>query len=308
MPYYHMEIIKKVDGKKRHFISCNLTKKKLMEVAKSYSENVRFVHSGRVYEPSSIDKITLFKSDERYGKLVLPDGKSPIGKSARVVASYFKKKAVAGVSIVTNQFIKSPPREKSIEGAKKLIDKRNVFIVHGRDHEPMKELKTMLREFGLNPIVLHEQSGGALTLVEKLEKYARGAGYAFVILTPEDVGGHKDEMRKKLGASEPWFKRPVVSMGANIMDDVLEDFEPRARQNVIFEMGYFFALLGRKNVCCLLKGKMEKPTDIDGVEYGHFNSSVNEVKKKIIRELRDAGYEIKSEPKELIRMRKSELI
>lgn len=115
-------------------------------------------------------------------------------------------------------------------------------------------------------------------------------------------------MRKKLGASEPWFKRPVVSMGANIMDDVLEDFEPRARQNVIFEMGYFFALLGRKNVCCLLKGKMEKPTDIDGVEYGHFNSSVNEVKKKIIRELRDAGYEIKSEPKELIRMRKSELI
>ena len=144
-----------------------------------------------------------------------------------------------------------------------------VFIVHGRDTESLKELKTMLSGFGLNPIVLHEQPSGSRTIVEKLEKYS-DVGYAFVILTPDDVGGaYKD---KKILRFEG---------------------KKRARQNVVLEFGYFIGLLGRDRVCCLYKGDVELPSDMHGIVYISFKESVNDVRNKIIKELKAAGYDIR---------------
>jgi predicted nucleotide-binding protein len=172
--------------------------------------------------------------------------------------------------------------------------RKNIFIVHGNDHQPMKELKSMLYELGLNPIILHEQaSGGSSTLPEKLEKYSEDVGYAFAILTPDDIGGERDFMRKKLRADKSLFQRPLAIVGLNPVDEVLDVFEPRARQNVIFEMGYFWGLLERKRVCCLLKGNVQKPSDIEGIVYIPFENSVEEVRLKIMKELKLAGYEIK---------------
>ena len=157
-----------------------------------------------------------------------------------------------------------------------------VFIVHGRDHEPMKELKTIVYEFGLYPIVLHEKASGGLTLAEKLERYSKDVGYAFVILTPDDVGA----LRSKFVDVHPKVlpKRSIKS---------IRDIKPRARQNVIFEMGYFWGLLKRQKVCCLLKGDVEKPSDIEGILYIPFKDSVEEVRLEIFKELTEAGYEIK---------------
>ena len=89
---------------------------------------------------------------------------------------------------------------------------RDIFIVHGRDHEPMKELKTMLIGFGLNPIVLHEQPSGSRTIVEKLEKYS-DVGFAFVVLTPDDVGGSNQDTMKALEL--------IVGSTIGIADDIL---------------------------------------------------------------------------------------
>lgn len=41
----------------------------------------------------------------------------------------------------------------------------------------------------------------------------------------------------------------------------------RGRQNVIFELGFFFGKLGRKRVAVLLESNVEKPSDIDGLVY-----------------------------------------
>ena len=157
-----------------------------------------------------------------------------------------------------------------------------VFIVHGRNHEPMKELKTMLYDFGLNPIVLHEKATGGLTLAEKLERYSKDVGYAFVILTPDDVGA---------------FRSKFVDVHPQVLSKrslkAIRDLKLRARQNVIFEMGYFWGLLKRQKVCCLLKGDVEKPSDIEGILYVPFKDSVEEVRFKIFKELTEAGYEIK---------------
>ena len=78
-----------------------------------------------------------------------------------------------------------------------------------------------------------------------------------------------------------------------MLDGMLNNFEPRARQNVIFEMGYFWGLLERKKVCCLLKGDVEKPSDMEGIVYISFKDSVYDVQVKIMKELKEAGYEIK---------------
>lgn len=170
---------------------------------------------------------------------------------------------------------------------------KNVFIVHGRDHAPVKELKEMLQDFGLNPIVLHEKtSEGSATLAEKLEEHSKDVEYAFIILTPDDVGGHREDMRKILGAKKPFLQKDL-GLIENRADQILDRFEPRARQNVIFEMGYFWGLLQRKRVCCLLKGDVEKPSDINGVVYVGFKNSVKEAEDKILTKLRKAGYEIK---------------
>ena len=148
----------------------------------------------------------------------------------------------------------------------------SVFIVHGTDHQPVKELKIILRENGLRPIILHEQASGSRTIVEKLEKYS-DVGYAFVILTPDDVGGNFLGYKGKLMQ----FSRLDI----------------RARQNVVLEFGYFIGHLGREKVCCLYKGNIELPSDMHGICYVHFQDSVNEVKDTIFKELEAAGYRLK---------------
>jgi predicted nucleotide-binding protein len=198
-----------------------------------------------------------------------------------------------GGSDVTEKFIQrsTPVIETKTSNSNSHYSK-NIFIVHGRNHRPMEELRDLLNDFNLNPIVLKDQpGGGSVTLVEKLEKYTEDLGYAFVILTPEDIGGHKEEIRHKLGADATFFSKRAITFGDDT-DSLLNQFEARARQNAIFEMGYLFALVGRSRVCCLLQGEMQNPTDIDGVEYKHFNESILEIKAKIIQELKEAGYEI----------------
>jgi predicted nucleotide-binding protein len=133
-----------------------------------------------------------------------------------------------------------------------------------------------LAGLGLNPIVLHEKPSGSRTIVEKLEKYS-DVGYAFVILTPDDRGG--------------FFKGKVPVLGSNL----LEDTHFRARQNVILELGYFMGKLGRNKVCCLHTGDVELPSDMHGIVYIPFKKSANEARDMIIKELRAAGYEIRTE-------------
>jgi predicted nucleotide-binding protein len=92
---------------------------------------------------------------------------------------------------------------------------------------------------GRKPIILHEQSSGGKTIIEKLEKYAATTAFAVIIATGDDVGR---------SATDP------------------EDANrPRARQNVVLELGYFYGLLGRNNVVLLFDPGVERPSDTDGI-------------------------------------------
>lgn len=116
---------------------------------------------------------------------------------------------------------------------------RKVFIVHGHDKEARETIARFLQQLDLQPIILDEQPSEGKTVIEKFETHS-DVHFAVVLLTPDDLGTSKDNP---------------------------EDLKPRARQNVILELGYFLAKLGRGGVCCLSKGGIEIPSDYHGVIY-----------------------------------------
>lgn len=169
-------------------------------------------------------------------------------------------------------------KEESFEKEERKFYETEVFIVHGRDELSKTLLARMLEKMKMEPIILHEQPSKGMTLIEKLEHYSKSIGYAFVILTPDDVGALKEDYDNafKTLRTEKIFNGSV--------------FQHRARQNVVFELGWFQGKLGRNRVCLLYKKGVELPADIDGMVYSGFEDSIEECYKDIINELRAAGY------------------
>ena len=138
-----------------------------------------------------------------------------------------------------------------------------VFVIHGRDDGAKQTVARFLETLGLEPVILHEQANLGRTIIEKFESHAH-VGFAVALLTPDDVGSLKNE-------------KP--------------NLKSRARQNVIFEFGYFIGKLGRERVCALVKGNVEKPSDYDGVLYITLDDS-DGWKMRLIKELKSAGYKV----------------
>lgn len=143
------------------------------------------------------------------------------------------------------------------------VDMKKVFIVHGRDEKARLEVENFLRRLKLTPVVLFEENNRGRTIIEKFEQEAQTVAFAIVLLTPDDVGGIKDDKT----------------------NHVLKE---RARQNVVFELGYFFATLKRRNVVALLKGDIEHPSDFHGILYEVMDDSGG-WKKEVAKEMREAG-------------------
>lgn len=122
-----------------------------------------------------------------------------------------------------------------------------VYIVHGPDEGPKRIVAKFIENLGLKPTVLDKQSSKGLTVIENLEKYADDAEFAIALLTPDDVGALKDEADRQLN--------------------------PRANQNVIFELGYFIGKLNPNQVCLLYKEGVELPSGIRDIAYVPMDSA-----------------------------------
>lgn len=285
MTYYHVCVTHTPSKNESiQVYEIDLTKEELLDkIVNPYLNGQVFICGGQTINPFSVNIIRVSESDEPSDKIVtwFKQKKQDIVTLGIRALDLDKFYIVENTKNVTRNFITRPPR-KELTAEKKKIESNDIFIVHGRDHKPVQELKLMLHELGLNPIVLHEQASGSLTIVEKLEKYS-DVNYAFVILTPDDVGGTESD-----------FLNAVRALERLDLEDIYEDYMyHRARQNVVLEFGYFMGLLGRDKVCCLYKGDIELPSDMHGIVYVPFKESVNEQRIKIMRELREAGYEIK---------------
>jgi len=311
MSYYHVYIYHydTIKSGTDEAYELDLSEEELMEqIVEPFRAGKFFMCGGQQINPFYVELIRISETDKRSSELISKlrakeiEESEKTGISGGVPDNYL---VIEKGRDVTRKFVSTPPkREVSEKEAKtKQSLSKNIFIVHGRDHEPMKDLKSMLYDFGLDPIVLHEEASGGLTLAEKLEKYSDSVRYAFVILTPDDAGSQRTEVEdlKSRLESPPFVAIFTESHGVGQEAKISRDFikkeferlKPRARQNAIFEMGYFWGLLKRRRVCCLLKEDVEKPSDIEGIVYIPFKNSVNEVQVKIMKELKEAGYEIK---------------
>jgi predicted nucleotide-binding protein len=154
----------------------------------------------------------------------------------------------------------APSSQDSVAGRTELSE--DVFIVHGRDVPAKTEVARLIERAGLTAVILHEQPNAGRTIIEKFEDYGGSAGFAVVLLTPDDVGG------------------PAA-----------DQLRPRARQNVVGELFWFVAKLGRKRVCALRKGQVEIPSDFAGVIYTDMDDG-GAWKSELLQELKAAGYEI----------------
>lgn len=141
-----------------------------------------------------------------------------------------------------------------------------IFVVHGRAEAPRLEVENLIRRATMvEPIVLAEQiGGGAVTLIEKLEEHlgtGSPAAFAVIIMTGDDLGRLKEDG---------------------------EQDSPRARQNVVLELGYAMGTLGRRKVAILHEDGLELPSDISGVAYYPLDGP-GAWKTRILGELKAAG-------------------
>lgn len=244
---------------------CQLASKKYLDMRMVDKENVMLL-SAKEMEDN-------FKRFDKFEQIVeLPNGMAPID-------IYYSKDSVVNEKLMLVQerqkceqqysllqsFMISKLTGYRIKAARnemrynKNFNTKNVFIIHGHDDAKLFELRTILKErFNLNPIILREQPEEGMTIIEKFEKYAEQCSYAFALFTPDDI----------------------VSVNGE------EYFQ--ARPNVIFELGWFYANLGRSRVCILEKASEKSKifSDLQGILRIQFRDNIEEKYLNIERELR----------------------
>ena len=215
--------------------------------------------------------------DKMFESLQVPDGLAPVDL-------YFRSEeiAISKMNVVQNKqmierqcatlltYVSSKiteyRRKIMLEERKihmqKNVNTKNIFIIHGHNEAKRRELETLLRnQFNLNPIVLLDQPDQGLTIIEKFEKYATTCSYAFALFTPDDIVTNGDVQYLQ------------------------------ARPNVIFELGWFYANLGRSRVCILDQASEQSKifSDLQGILRMQFNNSISERYMEIERELKSVN-------------------
>lgn len=150
--------------------------------------------------------------------------------------------------------------------------KGKVFVVHGHDEMAREQLELVLHKLGIEHFVLQNTGGNGLTIIEALEQQIGTAPtevkFGIVLLTPDDMGYA--------------IKSP-------------DKVQPRARQNVVLEMGMLLSSIGRKHVAILKKGDLEVPSDANGILYIGFDNHVRETVSRLAERLTKSGFKINPE-------------
>jgi len=157
------------------------------------------------------------------------------------------------------------PKVNGVERADVEFSNR-VFVVHGHDEEMKQAVARTLEKIGLEPIILHEQPNKGRTIIEKFTDYSN-VSFSVVLLSPDDIAYPKDHPPK--------------------------DAKLRARQNVIFELGFFIGKLGRNRVLVLYQEEenFEMPSDYSGVLYTPYDK-LGQWQIELVKELKACGYDV----------------
>lgn len=156
-----------------------------------------------------------------------------------------------------------PSASDTHAGAEQSAVGTRVFVAHGRDDGVKQMVARFIGNLGLDPVILQEQPNEGRTIIEKLEESAQSVAYAIILCTPDDLGGL------------------VTDADAGAL-------QPRMRQNVVFELGFFTGAIGRSRVCLLAKGDFEMLSNYAGVTYTKWDDAGG-WQIKLAQDLRKAG-------------------
>ena len=147
-----------------------------------------------------------------------------------------------------------------------VTNSKKVFIVHGQNEEIKQTVARFVEKIDYEPIILHDQPNKGRTIIEKFSDYS-DVSFAIVLLTADDLGYSK------------------TSNNTNA--------KSRARQNVIFELGYFLGKIGRERVIVLYQNDtdFEFPSDYQGVIYIPIDSG-GHWKLSILKEMKAIGLNV----------------
>ena len=134
-----------------------------------------------------------------------------------------------------------------------------VFIVHGHDGELKQSVARASETQGIDAIILTEKANQGKTIIEKFEGYS-DVGGVVCLFTADDICIDQEDGSEK----------------------------PRARQNVVFETGYFIAALGRDHIVILADHGVEMPSDLSGV----VRTDTANWEVDLLKELKAMGYTI----------------
>lgn len=176
---------------------------------------------------------------------------------------YVIRRSTAHLAPLRGEHVASPSVHTTVPVQHPNHPPSRIFVVHGHDDAMKEAVARVVTMLGLEPIILHEQPNRGDTIIEKLVRSSE-VGYAIVLLSADDIGASR---------SQPGSLRP------------------RARQNVLFELGFFIGRLGRKRVMALHPSvrDFEFPSDISGVVWTPFEP---EWRFKLVQELNAAGYRV----------------
>jgi predicted nucleotide-binding protein len=153
-------------------------------------------------------------------------------------------------------------------------DPKKIFISYREDESSKHALAEIIRELRLEPVLLKSQTNSSGLFVKKFEEHAAKVGYAFVLLILDKPGSKRSETIDSTQYSEKGRQSLNHSAG----------------QNIFFELGYLIGKLGKNRVCCLYKGELEVPSNLDGICCLTYEKKIDECYRHIIKELSNAGY------------------
>ena len=187
---------------------------------------------------------------------------------------YYNEMWLSGKSQMLNLF-NTMLEELKLFGIRQKVDKvqkadvkpsNRIFIVHGHDEAMKQAVARTVEKMGFETIILHEKPSEGRTIIEKFTDYS-DVSFAIVLLSPDDVAYLKDQSPKEA--------------------------KLRARQNVIFELGFFIGKLGRNRVLVLYQEEknFEMPSDYSGVLYTPYDDS-GRWQFDLVKELKACGYDV----------------
>jgi len=155
----------------------------------------------------------------------------------------------------------SPP--KSDTRLNSQVRSNKIIVVHGQDNEMKTDVTQTLQKLDLEPIIIHEKPSSEQNIIEKISDYAH-VSFAVVLVSPDDQASPKETP---------------------------DETKYRAKQNVIFELGYFLGRLGKQNVIAIYRKKkdFEIPNNYTGVLWIEYKTGWY---FELIKELKACNFDV----------------